>query len=229
MGTLRPVETKVTAESLNGQRRRRRGPYAKSAERRRQIVDAAFELFAARGYRGASLQDVADRVGLSQTGLLHYFPSKRELLIAVLAKRDSKAEMDPAEVRRELDREVLDQVQHNESVPGLIELYTVLCGESVTEEYPAREYFIDRFDDLRTEYAERLIQLRASGRLRDGVDVDRAAASLIALWDGIQLQWLLDRDGTDVAGCLRDYLDGILLPAPAVVPAGRRSGVKVDG
>ena len=77
---------------IQGQRRRRRGPYAKSAERRRQIVDAAFELFAAHGYRGASLQDVADRVGLSQTGLLHYFPSKRELLIAVLAKRGTNSD-----------------------------------------------------------------------------------------------------------------------------------------
>ncbi len=66
----------------------RRGPYAKSEERRRTILDAAHEVFAAHGYRGGSLQDVADKVGLSQTSLLHYFPSKRDLLMAVLERRD---------------------------------------------------------------------------------------------------------------------------------------------
>ncbi|MFT4295395.1 MAG: TetR family transcriptional regulator [Micropruina sp.] len=195
--------------------RRRRGPYAKSARRRREIVDAAFEVFAARGYQGGSLQEVADRIGLSQTGILHYFPSKRDLLIAVLAKRDQMAEVSPSDdgASPGLVAEVLDQARHNESVPGLIELYTVLCGESVTETYPDREYFVDRFRRLRASYARKLRELAAQGRVRDDVDIDRAAASLVALWDGIQAQWLLDREGTDVVGCLRDYLDSILVPA----------------
>ena len=46
-----------------------------------------------------------------------------------------------------------------------------------------------------------------------GVDPDRAATSLVGLWDGLQLQSLLD-PRVDVVGCLRDYLDGILLPDP---------------
>ena len=62
----------------------RRGPYAKSTERRNTILAAAHAVFAARGYRAGSLQEVADRVGMSQTSLLHYFPSKSELLLAVL-------------------------------------------------------------------------------------------------------------------------------------------------
>ena len=70
---------------------RKRGPYAKSAQRRRQIIEAAFDVFAARGYQGGSLQEVADRVGLGHTSILHYFPSKRALLIAVLEQRDAVA------------------------------------------------------------------------------------------------------------------------------------------
>lgn len=211
------MKSEAPTESLS-EGRRRRGPYAKSAKRRSQIVDAAFEVFAARGYQGGSLQDVADRIGLSQTGILHYFPSKRDLLIAVLAKRDRMAESGRPDQQGDFDAEVLDQARHNESVPGLIELYTVLCGESATETYPAREYFIDRFRRLRAEYAAELAELKASGRLRDHVDVDRAAASLIALWDGIQTQWLLDREGTDVVGCLRDYLELILHPPTPAIP-----------
>ncbi|WP_434317767.1 hypothetical protein [Leifsonia sp. P73] len=38
---------------------RRRGPYAKSAERRQQIVDEAYCVFATRGYHGSSLREIA--------------------------------------------------------------------------------------------------------------------------------------------------------------------------
>lgn len=195
------------------QRPARRGPYAKSAGRRRSIIEAATEVFAAHGYRGGSLQDVADRVGLSQTGLLHYFPSKRDLLVAVLRHRDEITDTGPVvSTGRDFEATLVDQAVYNESVPGLIELYTVLCGESVTDDYPGREYFVSRFARVRGEYAEELRALHKAGRLRPGVDPDRAAASIIALWDGIQLQWLLDKS-IDMSACLRDYLDAIILPA----------------
>ncbi|SEB70314.1 DNA-binding transcriptional regulator, AcrR family [Paramicrobacterium humi] len=194
-------------------RPRRRGPYAKSAERRRSIVDAAFEVFAARGYQGGSLQDVADRVGMSQTSLLHYFPSKADLLVAVLNRRDVVADTGPLEDEtRDFPTILIDQARFNEGVPGLIELYTVLCGESVTEHYPARDYFEHRFARLRDEYSAELRKLEAAGRLREGVDIERAASSIVALWDGIQTQWLLD-DSVDMAACLADYLGLIIRPS----------------
>lgn len=192
----------------------RRGPYAKSTERRQAILAAAHAVFAAHGYRGGSLQDVANRAGMSQTSLLHYFPSKSDLLLAVLNWRDSitgdgTAPPDPEE---RLDDAVLRQARFNEDIPGVLELYTVLCAESVTEGHPGREYFIRRFDNLRRSYTRQLTQLAEEGRLRPGVAPEMAAASLIALWDGIQTQWLLDPGSVDMAGCLRAYLDLVLLP-----------------
>ncbi|MCZ2403262.1 TetR/AcrR family transcriptional regulator [Paenarthrobacter sp. Z7-10] len=195
---------------------RRRGPYAKSTERRRTIVAAAHAVFAARGYRGGSLQDVADRVGMSQTSLLHYFPTKSDLLLAVLNWRDSitgdgTAPSDPDEAFVD---EIIRQAHFNESIPGVIELYTVLCAESVTEDHPGRKYFLERFATLRGVYARSLTSLAEQGKLRSGVDPERAAASLIALWDGIQTQWLLAPDSIDMAAALRDYFDLILAPRP---------------
>jgi len=190
---------------------RRRGPYAKSAYRRRSIVAAAFEVFAASGYRGGSLQDIADRVGLSQTALLHYFPSKRDLLVAVLNRRDEVADSSLIGDGMQFRDQLVEQARINEGIPGLIELYAVLCGESLTDDYPGREYFAARFARLRAEYADELWELEAQGRLRDGVNPDRAAATLIGLWDGLQTQWLLD-PSIDVATGLRDALDLMILP-----------------
>jgi AcrR family transcriptional regulator len=173
----------------------RRGPYAKSEERRRTILDAAHAVFAARGYRGGSLQDVADRVGLSQTSLLHYFPSKSDLLMAVLKRRDEITSGSfPDDMEEGLVDSVIRTALFNEDIPGVIELYTVLCAESVTEGHPGREYFTERFERLRKSYARRFAELADEGRLRPGIDPDEAAMSLVALWDGLQTQWLLARD-----------------------------------
>jgi AcrR family transcriptional regulator len=170
----------------------RRGPYAKSEERRRTILDAAHAVFAARGYRGGSLQDVADRVGLSQTSLLHYFPSKSDLLMAVLKRRDEITSGSfPDDMEEGLVDSVIRTALFNEDIPGVIELYTVLCAESVTEGHPGREYFTERFERLRKSYARRFAELADEGRLRPGIDPDEAAMSLVALWDGLQTQWLL--------------------------------------
>lgn len=199
----------------------KRGPYAKSKQRREDIVNAAYEVFAARGYRGGSLQDVADKVGMSQTSLLHYFPSKSELLLAVLERRDSvSGDGRPRDPEDSFVDAVIRQARFNETVPGVIELYTVLCAESITDNHPGRGYFTERYERLRRSYSRAFTALAGEGRLRPGVDPERAAASLVALWDGIQTQWLLAPESIDMAGCLRDYLELLVLPDHLAGAAG---------
>lgn len=191
----------------------KRGPYAKSKQRRESIVAAAHEVFAANGYRGGSFQDVADKVGMSQTSLLHYFPSKSDLLLAVLTWRDSvTAGGLPRDPEESLVDAVIRQARFNETVPGVIELYTVLCAESLTEDHPGLGFFTERYERLRRSYLRSFSALAAEGRLRSGVDPERAAISLIALWEGLQLQWLMAPESIDMAGCLRDYLELVILP-----------------
>ena len=48
------------------------------------------------------------------------------------------------------------------------------------------------------------------GQLRPGTDCASAARTLIALMDGLQIQWLLDPEGVDMAGDLRRYLRPML-------------------
>ena len=66
----------------------RRGSYAKGVAKREEILERALEVIAREGYRGASVKELADAVGLSQAGLLHYFDSKEELFTEIVRKRD---------------------------------------------------------------------------------------------------------------------------------------------
>ncbi|MCS7475335.1 TetR/AcrR family transcriptional regulator [Umezawaea endophytica] len=63
------------------------------------ILDQAAALFARRGVAKTSVQEVADAVGLSKTGLLHHFPSKDALHEAVVAQAVSLGERVLAQVR----------------------------------------------------------------------------------------------------------------------------------
>ncbi len=54
---------------------------------RQHILDIALSLMAQRGVDGTSMRDLAGATGLNVASLYHYFPSKRELLVAVLQER----------------------------------------------------------------------------------------------------------------------------------------------
>src|ERR1700761_1718319 len=58
------------------------------AARREQIIEAAKELFADRGFSRTTMADVVAASGLSTGAVYHYFPSKGELVLAAVAGRD---------------------------------------------------------------------------------------------------------------------------------------------
>jgi AcrR family transcriptional regulator len=67
-------------------------------------LDTALSLMAQRGVDGTSMRDLAAATGLNVASLYHYFPSKRELLVAVLDDRgylDDLAEARPGTMHRE--------------------------------------------------------------------------------------------------------------------------------
>lgn len=195
-----------------------RGPYAKTPARRRQIVDAAMALFGARGFHSTSLRDVAAAAGIGLTTLRHHFPDKAALLLAALRRRDELGQGDIPTSADDFPAHVVDRATKNRACPELVELYTVMSAESATAGHPGRQYFIDRFADLRRDYGGFVRELAACGRLRAGVDPETATTALIALWDGLQVQWLLEPDRVDIPGQLAAYLDLIIVPEPA--PAG---------
>jgi AcrR family transcriptional regulator len=52
--------------------------------RHREILEVAMELIAERGYAGASLRELARRVGMQQPSLYHYFATKEEMVEQII-------------------------------------------------------------------------------------------------------------------------------------------------
>ncbi len=138
-------------------------------EQRERILRAAIELFTAHGFRGASLDRVADAVGISRQGVLHYFPSKAHLLLGVLELRDEETTAQGAARARKGDtfaENLLALVAHNQSEPDLTRLCTVLAGESAAPEHPGHARFQARY---------RLVREMMAGGIKEARRRDRRA------------------------------------------------------
>jgi AcrR family transcriptional regulator len=189
--------------------RRARGTYAKTPERRAEILDAALHVFGDSGFLAGSLRDVADRAGMSQAGLLHHFGSKAELLSAVLEHRDevnrSFFNLRSSDALSFL-RGLVQLSEHNAQHPGIVALYIQVSAEAIAPDHPAHVYFRDRFVRIRTRIVEALADAESQGLLVPGTDREVLAAEVLALSDGLQLQWIYADRTFDLASRLKWHL-----------------------
>ncbi len=106
--------------------------------RREQILDAAFEEFAAKGFRGATIKSIARTARLQSSALIYwYFPTKEALLQAVLGERaailqaivapETMMERPPEEVLPVLARALLQTA----SDPVAQRLLRLIIGEAL--------------------------------------------------------------------------------------------------
>ncbi|MEW2298249.1 helix-turn-helix domain-containing protein [Streptomyces sp. NPDC006743] len=169
----------------------KRGPYEKGEAKRTEILHAALEIFAAEGYRGTSLRKVAARCNLSLPGLMHYFDSKEDLLTQVLRMRDETARVRQDErTSPESYREI---IRESARTPGLVELFVSMAAAAGDPGHPAHEHFAQRYPVLRDRVAAFVQKRMDEGRMTTVVPAERLAVLLLAVADGIQLQWLIDR------------------------------------
>jgi len=180
--------------------------------RRRQILDAAVELFAAKGYRGTGLAAVGDRVGMTATGLLYYFGSKERLLHEVVAERDRSDALDHEETTAPgLTLSSLRNLgRHNVETATLTRLYVVLGAESIDSGEPLHDFFVDRYKTARGFVRAILESEQRQGTIRADVDIDERAREVIAMAMGLEVQWLADPQRVDLATAFETYVDRLV-------------------
>ncbi len=170
------------------------------------ILATALEVFAESGFRGASIREIAARVGMTDTGVLHHFGGKGKLLLEVVKQKE---EEDAGTIR---DPYLRDLVARNGNRRGTVRLFTTLSAESTDPEHPAHDHFVDRYAAVRGIVAERLSDESAAGRVPSTIDLDLAARITVAVMDGLQIQWLLDPN-LEMETAYNDFIDRYFSPA----------------
>lgn len=168
-------------------------------------------LFAERGYTATSSRDVAEAAGISEAGLRHHFPTKVDLLQGVLALREELdlAGTDANRTAPETLRRFLEIIEKNSHQRHVVELYVALSAEATDPAHPAHQYFVDRYSWVESLLVSVGEELSDSGALRSGLTPESFALTLIAVTDGLQLQWLL-RPRVDMVGESAAFIDRLL-------------------
>ncbi|WP_427118114.1 TetR family transcriptional regulator [Pseudarthrobacter scleromae] len=196
-----------------------RGPYQAGIRRRRQILETSVEVFGQFGYNGGSLRQIADRIGVTPTALLHHFGSKEGLLVAVLEYWDDQSDVITGRDFTGLtfiDKQRLVMAK-NATLRGLIELFASLSTEATDPAHPAHDFFIRRYRRVFETFEGAFESAKAAGEVRQTIDPAVESRLLIATFDGLQIQWLLEPEipvTAIFAAHIEGLVDRITLDAP---------------
>ncbi|SOD74576.1 TetR family transcriptional regulator [Jatrophihabitans sp. GAS493] len=179
---------------------------SESVSKRDQILDAAQEAFATKGFRGAPMAAIATTAGLTQQGLLHYFATKTHLLLAVLERRQDSDVENFWDFQGSYLDALIELTSENAQRPGLIRLFATLSAEGVDPENPGHAWWTDRYAMMRSLVVEALRRDQAAGVLRADLDLAVTAVQIIAVMDGLQLQWLLHPQEIDMVKAMESFL-----------------------
>jgi AcrR family transcriptional regulator len=161
-------------------------------ERRDAILDAALSTFAELGYNQATLNDVADRLGVTKGCLYHYFESKEKLLVELIKDRIGSAVVADESFtvagrsREEVLRGLLQQIWQRLHQPGQIEVAIL----AITELPKVPEGGRLVFDEVVCRSRQSLRQLLEQGhRCEDVTDeeIERAARVIPLMIMGVAL------------------------------------------
>lgn len=181
-------------------------------QRRRAIAEAVYTVIGTRGFEAVSLRDVADQAGVSMGAVQHYFPSKSEMLLFALGHMRDRVLARLAAAVARLDRPTtrdlalagvtamlpVDRPSREEASVNI----AFFSAATVTPSYA--EILREGYGRLLAATRHQLRQAAEAGELRPGVDVDRAAAELFFLVQGLIGPMLIGLYGSEEALALVD-------------------------
>ena len=189
------------------------------AKRKDQIIEAAAQIFAQKGYSGAIMADIAIQANIGKGTIYEYFKSKEDLFFAVFEWFQKKTEKAATVGISSLGGSATDRLKVLNST--LMELWDeikdvfVLVMEfwAASSSAQRRQRFKGAFKQLYNDYRKivsSLIQEGVnSGEFRSDIKPEPVAAALVGTWDALFLQAWFD-DSFDPAATANDFLDTVL-------------------
>lgn len=180
-------------------------------DRWQEIVSVATQIFYEKGYQGASLQDLADRVGILKGSVYYYIASKQDLLVAVIEEvhtagitniRQLAATEGNALTR--LQRVIIGHVEH---VARNMVSTTVFLHElgSLTPENRDRVLGGDEHS-YQQVFRNLIVDGKAEGVIRPEIDAKVAALSILGSVNWIY-RWFRDTGEFDARSIGEQFAD----------------------
>lgn len=191
-----------------------------AAERKDQIVRATVECITKHGYHNFSMQDVARTAGVSKGIIHYYFLNKDDLMMSVLDR-----------VAGDIESVLIEDMQAIDDPIKKLEIFMSVAFDVVRS---TKEYYqvnMDFWTQINQKKEVRQVISRHYGKFRDTctavieegvksgsfvkVNPHYFASYILAVIDGISLQWLFDEtvyNYDDIVNMAKSQILGGLVP-----------------
>ena len=168
-------------------------------QRRTQILDAAVNLFSTRGYEETTVDEVAEKAGLSKGAIYWYFKSKLDILLAITDHYE-----------REEQKMLIRLADMNQYGPQALykahrDMYKMICARpeatqmfnhlaALAGRVPEIQKHLVKYHRQWDKITASLIQKGIDAGYFRPVDTERLAQAISALWNGATIHAQLDPD-----------------------------------
>lgn len=178
----------------------RRSRVEAATDTRRRLLDAAWVVFARRGYEGASVQQVAEEAGFTIGAIYSHFRTKQELFLALLEERFATKVGDLSRLvdgTDSLDRQ-MEALAHRfgrlRETEGDWDLLAAEFALYAARHPEARPPLADRQCQLREGLAQLIAARLRESSIEPATSPSLIAAAVIALGDGLGAMRRLEPD-----------------------------------
>jgi TetR/AcrR family transcriptional repressor of nem operon len=189
----------------------------RTSDARDRLIQAAKDLTYARGYTAVGVKDICEQAGVHKGSFYHFFPTKRDLLLAVIdahvvwlrgvVTEAADPDRPPLErIRRlfhlvgDFDEELVRSTGKMSGCP-----FGNLAAELNTRDDVIREKIDGVFDEAAGFLEQQLIEARDAGDLKN-IDPSAGARAILAYLEGLQLLAATRKS----PGLVRGLADGAL-------------------
>lgn len=168
-----------------------------SADKRDRIVDAATEVFAAKGFHSARISDIARLAGVADGTIYLYFKNKEDLLLSIFEEKMALLILQLREALDGIDDPV-EQVRvyarqhfaHLEMYPALAQVFQVELRQSHKF---IREYRPEKLWEYLAVFGEIIQSGQQRGVIREDIDPFLTQWAFFGALDELSIQWVLSR------------------------------------
>jgi TetR/AcrR family fatty acid metabolism transcriptional regulator len=167
------------------------------AEKRDRIIDAATEVFAAKGFHSARISDIARLAGVADGTIYLYFKNKEDLLLSIF---EEKMEVLLEELRQALDGVdapvermriyARQHFTHLERYPALAQVFQVELRQSHKF---IHDYRPEKLWEYLAVFGDIIREGQAVGAIRKDVDPFLAQWAFFGALDELSIQWVVSR------------------------------------
>jgi AcrR family transcriptional regulator len=207
-------------------------PQQRKEETRARILEAAYRVFARRGYEAATVEEITVECGIAKGALYSHFASKEELFRTILVEHvrrrvaETAARLEPGLPLRESIVRIIEASWATcRTDPIWSPLFMEFWALASRNEW-GREAVATLFDHCSAALGRFLSGAKRAGLVRSDLDVRRAARLMLAVNDGLVLQWQTQPDKVDPEEFVGPMAD--MITAYLTAESQGRSGAKPE-